>query len=386
MDAYFQTVTAALREAGLFKPCLVLDRDRLDANIALTRQKLAPELALRLVDKSLACLPLLARIADALGSTRFMTFHPPISEAVLKAFPKADLLFGKPMPVEAARQVLARRDEDWNRVCWLIDTQARLEQYMVMAEALGCDLRIAFEVDIGLHRGGVAEPAVLSRLLQRVRQHPALHCEGIMGYEAHAPHIPNLFGGPEKALAQSVSAFQAFVSCLAPGERQILNTGGSKTALLHGARKQAAAQANEVSIGSAFVLPSDFDTAGLAGFQPAAFIATPVLKVVEARLPGPAFVGHALRALGRFPHHGCYIYGGKWMAKPVFPEGAREEATLGQSSNQQFMALPDNATLQPDDFFFLRPTQSEFVLQQFGAVLVFSQGHIVEQWPVLPVG
>lgn len=386
MDAYFQTMTAALRKAGLFKPCLVLDRDRLDANIALTRQKLAPELALRLVDKSLACLPLLSRIANALGATRFMTFHLPISEAVLKAFPTADLLFGKPMPVEAVRQVLSRRDDAWKRVCWLIDTEARLEQYMVMAEALGYDLRIAFEVDIGLHRGGITEPAALSRVLQRTRRHPLLHCEGVMGYEAHAPHIPNLFGGPEKALTESVAAFQAYVACLGPGERQILNTGGSKTALLHGARKQAAAQANEVSIGSAFVLPSDFDTPGLNGFRPAVFIAAPVLKVVEAKLPGPAFVGRALQALGRFPRHGCYIYGGKWMAKPVFPEGAREEATLGQSSNQQFMALPDNMKLQPDDFFFLRPTQSEFVLQQFGAIAVFSQGHIVERWPVLPVG
>lgn len=382
MDTYFQTMTAALRGAGLFKPCLVLDRDQLDSNIALTRQKLAPELALRLVDKSLACLPLLSRIADALGSTRFMTFHLPISEAVLKAFPKADLLFGKPMPVDAARQVLARKDDDWKRVCWLIDTEARLEQYMVMAEALGCDLRIAFEVDIGLHRGGIADPAALSLALQRVRQHPLLHSEGIMGYEAHAPHIPNLFGGPEKALAESVTAFQAFVASLAPEERLILNTGGSKTALLHG----AGTQANEVSIGSAFVLPSDFDTAGLIGFQPAAFIATPVLKVVEAGLPGSAFVSRVLQALGRFPRRGCYIYGGKWMAKPVFPEGAQEEAMLGQSSNQQFMALPDNTTLQPDDFLFLRPTQSEFVLQQFGAIAVFSQGHIVEQWPVLPVG
>lgn len=382
MNAYFPTMTAALREAGLFKPCLVLDLDRLDANVALTRQKLAPELALRLVDKSLPCLPLLSHIANALGSTRFMTFHLPISEAVLKAFPKADLLLGKPMPAEAARQVLSRRDDDWKRVCWLIDTEARLEQYMVLAEALGCDLRIAFEVDVGLHRGGIAEPAALTRFLQRARQHPLLHCEGIIGYEAHAPHIPKLFGGPEKALAESVTAFQAFVACLASGERQILNTGGSKTALLHGVRTQA----NEVSIGSAFVLPSDFDTAGLTGFQPAAFIATPVLKVVEAQMPGPAFVGRMLQALGRFPRRGCYIYGGKWMAKPVFPSGAREEATLGQSSNQQFMALPDHTPLHPDDFFFLRPTQSEFVLQQFGAIAVFSQRRIVEQWPVLPVG
>ena len=382
MEAYFSSMTAALREAGLFKPCLVLDRDRLDANIALTRQRLAPGLALRLVDKSLACLPLLSRIASALGAERFMTFHLPITEAVLKAFPTADLLLGKPMPVEAARQALSLRDDDWSRVCWLVDTEARLEQYMAMAEALGSDLRIAFEVDIGLHRGGFSEPAALSRALQRLRAHPLLHCEGIMGYEAHAPHIPNLFGGPEQALTKSVAAFQAFVACLAPNERQILNIGGSKTALLH----RTDTLANEVSVGSAFMLPTDFDTPSLAGFQPAAFIATPVLKVVDAELPGPAFVGRALQALGRFPRRGCYIYGGKWMAKPVFPEGAAENAMLGLSSNQQFMALPDGSTIQPDDFFYLRPTQSEFVLQQFGTIAVFSEGRVIEHWPALPLG
>lgn len=203
-----------------------------------------------------------------------------------------------------------------------------------------------------------------------------------MGYEAHAPHIPNLFGGPEQALTKSVAAFQAFVACLAPNERQILNIGGSKTALLH----RTDTLANEVSVGSAFMLPTDFDTPSLAGFQPAAFIATPVLKVVDAELPGPAFVGRALQALGRFPRRGCYIYGGKWMAKPVFPEGAAENAMLGLSSNQQFMALPDGATIQPDDFFYLRPTQSEFVLQQFGTIAVFSEGRVIEHWPALPLG
>lgn len=375
-------MSAALREAGLFRPCLVLDRDRLDANIALTRQRLAPGLALRLVDKSLACLPLLSRIASALGAERFMTFHLPVTEAVLNAFPTADLLFGKPMPVEAARQALSHRDDNWKRVCWLIDTEARLDQYMVMAEALGAELRIAFEVDIGLHRGGFSGPAALSQALQRTRRHPLLRCEGIMGYEAHAPHIPNLFGGPGQALAKSVAAFRAFVACLAPDERLVLNIGGSKTALLH----RTDTLANEVSAGSAFVLPTDFDTPGLAGFQPAAFIATPVLKVVEAELPGPPVVGRALQVLGRFPRRGCYIYGGKWMAKPVFPAGARENVMLGLSSNQQFMALPAGATIRPDDFFFLRPTQSEFVLQQFGAVIVLSGGRVVEHWPVLPLG
>jgi D-serine deaminase-like pyridoxal phosphate-dependent protein len=380
MSAYFATLSDALKQAGIFQPCLLLDRDRLASNIALVKEKLDPGLAVRLVDKSLACLPLLAHIGKALGTDRLMTFHPPISAAVLKAFPDADLLYGKPMPVGAARAVLSGGDVAWSRVCWLIDTQERLAEYAALAAELGIELRIAFEIDVGLHRGGFAEPEALSQALKMLSAHKGLRCEGVMAYEAHAPHIPGLFGGPAKALAQASERAAAFVARLGAEQRSILNIGGSKTALLH-----HGGAANEVSMGSAFVLPSDFDTPGLEGFQPAAFIATPILKVVKPMLPGPPAVSRVLQALGRFPRKGCYLYGGKWMAEPVFPEGMKTNGLLGLSSNQQFMGLPAATAARPGDYAFLRPTQSEAVLQQFGPIAVFAGGKIVDRWPVLPM-
>ncbi|TJW24289.1 MAG: DSD1 family PLP-dependent enzyme, partial [Mesorhizobium sp.] len=60
MSTYFAALSDALKAAGIFQPCLLLDLDMLDHNIALVRERLAPGLALRLVDKSLACLPLLS--------------------------------------------------------------------------------------------------------------------------------------------------------------------------------------------------------------------------------------------------------------------------------------------------------------------------------------
>ncbi|QKD04479.1 DSD1 family PLP-dependent enzyme [Mesorhizobium loti] len=380
MSAYFTTLSDALKQAGIFQPCLLLDLDRLDGNIALVKQKLDPGLAVRLVDKSLACLPLLSHIGKALGTDRFMTFHPPISAAVLTTFPEADLLYGKPMPVGSARAMLSKGDVAWSRVCWLIDTQERLVEYGALAAELGIELRIAFEIDVGLHRGGFAEPEALSQALRVLPTHKGLRCEGVMAYEAHAPHIPGLFGGPAKALAQASDRAAAFVARLGVDQRHILNIGGSKTALLH-----HGGAANEVSMGSAFVLPSDFDTPGLEGFQPAAFIATPILKVVEPMLPGPPAVTRLLQALGRFPRKGCYLYGGKWMAEPVFPADMKTNGLLGLSSNQQFMGLPADSTARPGDYAFLRPTQSEAVLQQFGPIAVLSGGRIVDRWPVLPM-
>ena len=80
-----------------------------------------------------------------------------------------------------------------------------------------------------------------------------------------------------------------------------------------------------------------------------------------------------------------YLYGGKWMAEPAFPEGMETNGLLGLSSNQQFMGLPVDATAKPDDHAFLRPTQSEAVLQQFGSIAVFSAGRITGRWPALPM-
>ncbi|TPM05911.1 DSD1 family PLP-dependent enzyme [Mesorhizobium sp. B2-3-11] len=380
MKAYFATLSDALKQAGILQPCLLLDLDRLDGNIALVKERLDASLAVRLVDKSLACLPLLSHVGKALGTQRFMTFHPPISEAVLSAFADADLLYGKPMPVGAAKAALSRADAVWSRVSWLIDTQERLAEYGALADELGVELRIVFEIDVGLHRGGFAEPEALSRALKALPAHKGLRCEGVMAYEAHAPHIPALFGGPAKALAQASQRAAAFIARLGMDQRHILNIGGSKTALLH-----HGGAANEVSIGSAFVLPGDFDTPGLDGFRPAAFIATPILKVVEPMLPGPPAVSRLLQALGRFPRKGCYLYGGKWMAEPVFPEGLTTNGLLGLSSNQQFMGLPAAAAVRPGDYAFLRPTQSEAVLQQLGPIAVLSGGRIVDRWPVLPM-
>ncbi|TIR65075.1 MAG: DSD1 family PLP-dependent enzyme, partial [Mesorhizobium sp.] len=132
--------------------------------------------------------------------------------------------------------------------------------------------------------------------------------------------------------------------------------------------------------------PRDFDTPGLDGFRPAAFIASPILKALDPVLPGPAAISRTLKALGLFPKKGCYLYGGKWMAEPVFPEGMKPNGLIGLSSNQQFMGLPAGAEVKPGDYAFLRPTQSEAVLQHFGSLAVFAGGRIVESWPVLPMG
>jgi D-serine deaminase-like pyridoxal phosphate-dependent protein len=383
-DPYFIQLSEALRTAGIHQPCLVLDLDRLNGNIADIKSRLAPGLQIRIVDKSLPCLRLLDHIRTALETELVMTFHVPVAAAVAQAFPAAELLFGKPMPVGAARQALTMGALEGpggaaSRIVWLIDTDERLAAYGALADELAIDLRFCFEVDVGLHRGGYRHPDALSLALKALQKYQRLRCHGIMAYEAHIGHVPGLFGGPKAAMAKAQSLIRQFVACLAPQQRAILNIGGSSTALLH----DNSSGANEVSIGSAFVLPTDFDVPSLSGLKPAVHIATPILKVVDAEVPGLDGRSWILQKLGKFPKRGCFLYGGRWMAKAVYPPGLKPDKKFWHSTNQQFAGLPDDSDVKPDDYAFLRPTQSEFMLQQFGPIAVYSGGRIAETWPVL---
>ena len=138
-DSYFSGLSKALRAAEIHQPCLVLDLDLLDRNIAAIKAKFAHGVELMLVDKSLPSLPLLAHIRSAFPTQQFMTFHLPISASVLSEFPDADLVLGKPMPVAGARHallkgVLSANAEQASRIVWLIDTDERLAAYGGLAD------------------------------------------------------------------------------------------------------------------------------------------------------------------------------------------------------------------------------------------------------------
>ena len=97
-DGYFLALSAALRQAGIAHPVLVVDQARLDRNIAAARATLAPaKLPLRVVVKSLPATGLIDHVARGVGTNRFMVFNGAMLET-MAARPDADLLLGKPLP------------------------------------------------------------------------------------------------------------------------------------------------------------------------------------------------------------------------------------------------------------------------------------------------
>lgn len=390
-DTYFQGLQAALRQAGVGSPTLVIDRERLQANAQQVMHNIGGRMQLRLVNKSLPCLPLLDALMQLTGSQRQMVFSLPYLQLLTQQRPKVDVLLGKPLPVAAAAQFYARRAassfDPSQQLQWLVDTPQRLQQYRDLARAQKQAMRINIEIDVGLHRGGVADEAALQAMIQLLQSEPLLQLSGLMGYDPHTEKIPDLPGVRQQARDQAKTVYQRMndimqASRLAkPAGQLTLNTAGSPTYRLH----DGTGAANEVSIGSAMVKPTDFDTPLLSDLTAACFIATPVIKSGPFQAPdGVEWIGKLAKLWDANQRHGVYIYGGHWLAQPVSPAGLAPSGLIGPSSNQQLLLGSGQQALQPDDFVFMRPTQSEAVLQQFGDIAVYSQGRITEWWPVFP--
>lgn len=383
-DAYFLALSAALRAAGIARPLLIIDRARLDHNIAAARETLAARgLPLRVVVKSLPAMALIDHVARGMATERFMVFNGAMLEA-MAARPGADLLLGKPLPAMEYAAILDRIGaEASGRVQWLIDTPERLKQYADIAAARGAPLRANMEIDIGLHRGGFADGKALADAVELARSFPHVAVSGLMGYDAHVPKMRD----PDRAYAESQRLYGTAIDVLRgkPGvdpATLTLNGAGSPTY----ARHARGSVANEVSVGSAFVKPVDFDLDSLARHVPASFIATPVIKAVgRMALPGNEWLTGPLGFMDPNAARAFFIHGGHWLATPVSPPGLQYSDLYGRSSNQEMLTGSRHVALRPDDFVFFRPNQSEAVFLQFGDIALFDGEKITGVWPSFAV-
>jgi D-serine deaminase-like pyridoxal phosphate-dependent protein len=388
-DVFFAHLQQRLQAGALGQPQVVLDLARVDRNLDRLRRALGPR-ALRVAVKSLPCPALVERIIAQAGTRRLMVFDAAMLEQCLARWPDADVLLGKPLPAAAVMRVVDRWTagefaQRASHVHFLVDTPQRIGQYAALAAAAGTRLGVCLELDVGMHRGGAGSPAEIDAVLAALdRAGVRLELRGFMGYDAHCAKAP----WPRQPHAAARAAARAYAGLVAHARRSaptvtatatLLDGSGSPTFTL----LDPASPVNDVAVGSALVKPTDFDLPGLAEFEPAAWIAAPVLKDCKGvRLP---FLERFERLTGR-GRRTLFLYGGRWMARPAWPPGLAASRLYGASSNQQMMTVPLGAAVAVDDYVFLRPTQSEVVLGQFGFVTALHANGRLEYWPTFPPG
>jgi D-serine deaminase-like pyridoxal phosphate-dependent protein len=379
---HFSALNSLLQEAGTGLPRLIIDLDRLDRNIARLKQLQLPG-RLRIVAKSLPSSRLLDYIFDKLGRQRLMVFHLPFLLQLVETFPSADILMGKPLPVAAMRRFYQERPnnafDDYRQLQWLADSNSRLVQIVDLANALNLRISVSIELDIGMHRGGVDSLDDLGIMLETIRAHQdVLRLSGFMGYDAHVPKAP-LPRTVRRAAARAQKRYGAFLEYALTRFADLeetdwcVNGAGSPTIAMH----DDTSPLNDYSVGSALLKPASFDLPTLSELEPATWIASPVLKRCK---------GVHIPFIERLPAPGrdtLFIYGGNWLAQPASPEGMKMSRSYGLSSNQQMLTVPADSVIAVDDYVFLRPTQSEAVLLQFGDLMIVRGDKLIDNWPVL---
>ncbi|MFP6806398.1 MAG: DSD1 family PLP-dependent enzyme [Pseudomonadales bacterium] len=382
-NAYFSNLNDLLKRDGPGRPVMLIDADRMATNIDHITQSVGSAKTYRIVVKSLPSIPLLERVMQRAMTSSLMLFHQPFMNAIASSFPEADVLVGKPMPVAAAATFYKKLDltkyDAEAKVQWLIDTPERLRQYQALARQLGIRMRINFELDVGLHRGGLPEPESITPLLQLIKDDPQhLTLSGLMGYE---PHLAGDSAMGDQAVTSVLDIYKGFINkTKAAGfdtEGLTLNGAGSHTLGIY----KHDGTMNDLSAGSGVVKPTDFDTYHLTENLPAVFIATPILKRYdELMIPGMGEIAKIWSTWNPNMRRLYFIYGGYWKAKVVSPAGVADP--IYHSTNQSPYTTSTSVNLQVDDYMFLRPSQSEHVMLQFGDLLPFRGNNLLDPWPV----
>ena len=318
-----------------------------------------------------------------------MVFHQPfLTDLASKLDTTHDVLLGKPMPIKTADFFYKNLPQQYNQfnpftqIQWLVDTEKRIKEYIDLAKKLNQKLRLNVEIDVGLHRGGFTSIENLKKGLSLIEENKDfVDFSGYMGYDPHIVKLPRLLRSQKKSLQLANEFYEECKNLLLNQfpflwERGLtFNGAGSPTLHLHNNNDSPI---NDISIGSCLVKPTTFDIPSLRKYQPASFIATPILKTfTNTTIPGLEFLKRF------FTYNSAFIYGGFWKADYYFPKGIKQNNLFGASTNQTMISVPKSTTLNVDDFVFLRPHQSEFVFLQFGEILPIRNGRIQKSWSLL---
>ena len=375
----------------------IIDLDALDYNLNFVTAQLGSNFKLRLTAKSLPSIDLLKYLMDKAHTNRLMVFSEPFITELLTRFDgdSIDMMLGKPLPVEALGRLKAFKG--WDKIIWLIDTKERLNDYLLFAKREDVKLKLAIEIDVGLHRGGLQTTEELADVVKTLQQNTQYaRLTGLMGYDGHVPYVP-FYINKEKAIKRAFVHVQhnyaAFVDELKKHydakfvSSLIFNGGGSKTYFYYSQFKNIT-PVNEIAMGSGFLAPEEFPELLTLGHKPALYLAGPVLKKIEtAKLPHAEILTGMVDMWNPNLRVSYYMLGGGWAGEPVAPTGLRknpfwdsdDKNFMNQLPNQSLLCSSDQNNLHVGDFVFYHPWEGDGMLV-FKQLLIIRQNKVIGTW------
>ncbi|HMA15938.1 MAG TPA: alanine racemase, partial [Kiloniellaceae bacterium] len=245
----------------LATPALVLDLDALESNIAaMAGWAERCGIALRPHAKTHKCAAIghLQMAAGALGLC-----CAKLAEAETLATASLDRLL-LTSPVVGARKIerLTRLAARCAELMVVVDDADNARALAAAAEAVGCDLGVLIDVDIGQLRTGVTDAAQALALAEIVAAAPRLSLKGVQGYAGQVQHIAD-FAERKRQSHASLAMLGAVRDRLeAAGHHCPIVTGGGTGS--H-ALDPAAGVLTELQVGSYIVSDVEYDAVDLTG-------------------------------------------------------------------------------------------------------------------------
>jgi len=326
----------------LATPALIVDLDRLDANIATMAQRW-PGTTLRPHVKAFKSTALARRLAAA-GHPAFCCATVREVEGMAAAGLDADLLL--------ANEVL-----DARRLGAVVDRGARVTVAVdspetIAAAAAGGVAEVLIDVNVGLPRCG-CPPDQAGRLAE-LASAQGLRVRGVMGYEGH------LVGLEDRAARQSgvAESMALLVEAHAAVGGDVVSGGGTGTWDLN-------TWVTELQAGSYLLMDTAYGALGLP-FQPALSLAGTVISVNPAAGYAVADVG--LKALGM--DHG----------NPTVVDPA--DAKLWFCSDEHLTFGRRGATSTVGDRIWVHPGHVDPTVAYHERMMVVQGDEVVDSWPV----
>jgi D-serine deaminase-like pyridoxal phosphate-dependent protein len=371
-------------------PFAFVDLDALGANADAMLVRAAGK-PIRVASKSIRCRALLERILAREGYSGTMTFTLP-ETLWLAELGFDELLLAYPTTDAGALEELALRSaaNPGTAPIVTVDSVAHLDLIESVLGAGAAPVRVCIELDaswwaaggrlkIGAKRSPVHSPEQALELAREVARREKIELAALMAYEGQISGVGDRppgqrLRGAAIRLMQKRSAAElaerraaAVAAVREVAELEIVNGGGTGSLELTAAEEAV----SEVTAGSGFYAPAQFDHYSRFTLTPAAGFALPIV-----RRPGPGVA----TALG-----GGYLASGAGNAgrlpAPWLPPGLRLDAEEGAGEVQTPLLGAAADGLAIGDRVYMRHAKAGELCERFDALHLIGGGEIVDVVP-----
>ena len=250
------------------------------------------------------------------------------------------------------------------KLCVAVDDEANLTMIAQHAEAAGVVVDVLVDVDVNLHRCGVA-PDDAAALCRRATELDGVRLRGLMGYEGHVMGMEPLEKERETRVSGELLQ-RARRAAEAAGILVGVLSGGGSGNYRFVLRQRLL---TELQAGGAALMDLTYEQMGVEGHRRAFALSAQVVSAAAGRAAADA----GWKATGR--HTG--------LPQVVAPEGAR---CVGLSAEHTHLALDDGASVRPGDRIRLIPHYSDSTMLLHRTLYAHREGVVEAAWPITGAG